>query len=232
MHLLVPPAVGAVAHTPGLVVHRGWCDADERRLLSGIPVTTVERTLADLVLDSDRETAVSLLDAALRGGHLDDVHRVRAAAARRWGTAERRGWFDLVDRRAESPLETRLRLLLTDAGLAPEQLQWPVWEPDVPGQLSPGGSGSAPTTSSAGRGRSAGLVARLDMAWPSCLLAVEADGAAFHEDPHALFRDRVRQNALLALGWRLLRFTWADALSRRRYVVEMVEQMLLRQRQQ
>jgi len=41
-------------------------------------------------------------------------------------------------------------------------------------------------------------------------VCLEADGAAFHSDPPALFRDRRRQNLLIAAGWTVLRFTWAD----------------------
>lgn len=117
------------------------------------------------------------------------------------------GWFDLVDGRAESPLETRLRLQLADAGLAPEQLQWPVDLSSVVQEPGP-------------------TVAWLDLAWPRCRLAVEADGAAFHRAPEALFEDRRRQNALLSLEWRLLRFTWWDVVSRGRNVAATVAHVL------
>ncbi|WP_232291906.1 endonuclease domain-containing protein [Frankia sp. QA3] len=69
-------------------------------------------------------------------------------------------------------------------------------------------------------------VARLDLAWPSRLVAVEADGAAYHRQPRALFRDRARQNDLLSVGWTLLRFTWADVLGRPAGVVDLVGRAL------
>ncbi|SNQ49549.1 hypothetical protein FRACA_3410006 [Frankia canadensis] len=87
-------------------------------------------------------------------------------------------------------VKTRLRLLLGDAGLLPEQTQWPVRDP-----------------------RSGRLVARVDFAWPGARLAVEADGVGPLGLPAAPHRDRARQNDLVRLGWNLLRFTWWDALS-------------------
>jgi hypothetical protein len=94
----------------------------------------------------------------------------------------------LADHRAESPLETRLRLICLDGGLPPPVLQWPVWDPD----------------------HASGY--RLDLAWPTHLVALEADGRAPHATPHALYHDRTRQNRLATLlpGLTLLRFTWTD----------------------
>jgi very-short-patch-repair endonuclease len=115
----------------------------------------------------------------------------------RRGAASRWPWFDLVDGRAESPLETRLRLLLRDASLPPEEVQWPV--------------------TSGGR-----AVARLDLAWPSRRVDVEVDGNATHDDPRALYRGPIRQNELTALGRTVLRFTWADVVRSPAYVVAAV----------
>ena len=38
----------------------------------------------------------------------------------------------------------------------------------------------------------------------------EADGVEAHDNPDAVFRDRVRQNAIVAAGFVPVRFTWAD----------------------
>ncbi len=141
VHLLVPRSTHAAGNIVGLIRHLGTCRPEERQLSRDIPVTTVERTLADLILDSDRETAVGLLDAALQRGRVSDIDAVLRSAAGRRGVVARRNWFALADGRAESPLETRLRLLLLDAGLPPEELQWQVrgprnpTEPDKPRRL-------------------------------------------------------------------------------------------------
>lgn len=50
---------------------------------------------------------------------------------------------------------------------------------------------------------------RVDFAWTAAGLVVEVDGARWHTDPA---RDRARDNALAGLGWRVLRYTWAEVL--------------------
>jgi hypothetical protein len=154
--------------------------------VDGIPATAPARTLADLVLGANRDDAVALMDAALHSGQVEDLEGASQAASRRHGSRRAGSWWMLADGRAESPLESRLRLLLTDGGLPPPGVQWPVMD------------------------RAGQVVARLDLAWPQRRLDVEADGAAVHSDPSALYRDRHRQNLLAGLGWTVLRFTWSD----------------------
>ena len=88
---------------------------------------------------------------------------------------------------AESPMETRLRLVLAGAGLPSPALQHQVCN-------------------------EAGIcVARLDLAYIDARLGVEYDGQC-HWEPRAIRKDLLRQNALRALGWTLLRFTAEDVL--------------------
>jgi very-short-patch-repair endonuclease len=63
------------------------------------------------------------------------------------------------------------------------------------------------------------LIAVVDVAIPSLRLAIEVDGMAYHVDVDRFRRDRSRQNALVALGWTVLRFTWADLVERPGYVI-------------
>jgi very-short-patch-repair endonuclease len=51
---------------------------------------------------------------------------------------------------------------------------------------------------------------RLDFAWPSCRVALECDGEAFHD----FQRDRTRWRAFGSRGWRVLPMTWSDAHER------------------
>ncbi len=189
VHLLVPPGTSRIRPKSALVVHRGTLCSEEITVMARMRATSVGRTLADLLLaaGSDRDSAVSMLDAAMRDGSVVDLAKVRHALGSRPGSLRSASWLRLVDGRSESPLETRLRLLLTDAGIPPEELQWPIMVGDR-------------------------RVARLDIAWPSRMVCIEADGAAFHGDLHALYRDRHRQNLLVAAGWTVLRFTWADVV--------------------
>lgn len=57
-------------------------------------------------------------------------------------------------------------------------------------------------------------------------LIVEVDGFAFHSGQHEFQRDRTRQNALVANGWTVLRFTWADLTERPDQVVATIRHAL------
>ena len=53
---------------------------------------------------------------------------------------------------------------------------------------------------------------KLDRAWPEVKIAVELDGVRHHTSPEDRRRDLARDRALAALGWVVLRFTYADVL--------------------
>ncbi len=204
IHLLLP-STARTSRSRGVVLRWSPLTSAESMTVAGIRITHPSRTIADLILWSSREEAVCLLDALLHEYRLDEENlaAIKIAVAGRHGGRRADTFWDLVDRRSESPLETRLRLLLVDAGLSPEQLQWPV------------------------RNEVTGVpVARLDLAWPSRLLDVEADGAATHNGTTALYRDRYRQNDLVGRGWTVLRFTWPDVVHRPEYVIESVRRQL------
>lgn len=189
VHLVVPRGVTR-ERANGVALHWWTLMPEEIVDLGGIPVTTIARTVADLSLRSSREIGVSIVDSALNRRRIGptDLPAIQLMMRGRPGIRRVERWWKLVDGRSESPLETRIRLILVDAGFTPEHLQYLVID------------GGSP-------------VARLDLAWPSRMLAVEADGALFHDEPEPLYRDRARQNALTSLGWRVVRLTWADALN-------------------
>jgi hypothetical protein len=138
------------------------------------------RTAVDLVRTDAGDESVVLLDrlVAARVVTLADVRAAVAALppGGRGNVAARRT-AALADGLAESPPETRLRLLLHRSGL-PE----PVAQFDVRVD-----------------GRS---VARVDFGWPDHRLAVEYDGA-WHGDPEQFPKDRRRLNRLAAARWRV-----------------------------
>lgn len=61
-------------------------------------------------------------------------------------------------------------------------------------------------------------------------VVVEIDGYRYHSDPRQFARDRQRDAALVAMGYVVLRFTWADAVHRPEYVVQSVLAALGRHR--
>jgi len=54
---------------------------------------------------------------------------------------------------------------------------------------------------------------RADLAWPELKVLVEFDGDV-HRERGVFVRDLRRQNALVAAGWTVLRFSSADVLGR------------------
>ena len=164
--------------------------------VDGFRLTTAVRTLADLVPRLRRNPAVCVLDSALHQGFvgIDDLDLVASLAAGRPGADIAAHWWGLADGRAESPLETWVRLDCGDGGVPPDCLQWEV--------------------------RNAGgrFLGRSDLAWlrtPSGRpLVGEADGGGPHSQPLALFKDRRRQNDFVAADVDVVRFTWSDARRR------------------
>jgi very-short-patch-repair endonuclease len=108
----------------------------------------------------------------------------------------------LVDPESGSVLESLCRVLLHQAGLAPEQTQLVV-------------------RTAAGR-----WIGRVDFAWSAARLVVETDGFAFHADRTSFREDRRRGNALVLAGWRVLRFSWEDVVHHPEDVVAAVREAL------
>jgi very-short-patch-repair endonuclease len=201
----VPPECRA-GGVRGVRVTRRALPPDEVTVRHGIRVTTVGRTAVDLARIHPLDEAVVAVDQFLRTGLLSlaDV-RVRAAALTGPGCRAVRRAADLADGLAESPQETRLRLLLVRSRLPRPIAQHVVRDPD---------------------GR---FIGRVDFAWPEARLAVEYEGA-WHGAPQQVAKDRHRLNELGAAGWTVVFVTAADlrdpvqlvarigaALSARRY---------------
>ena len=189
---LIVPASTVRGQRSGMRVRFGLDPAD-RVVRKGFPATSLARTVGLLAGTLPLDDLICLLDSALAKGWSSDDQPLSRRREIRLREALR-----LADGRSESPLETVLRLLLVRAGLAPESLQLQLFT------------------------RDGVCYARLDLAWPSCLLAVEADGRETHDKPEALYQDRVRQNNLMLAGWTVLRFTWDDVHRRPHWVVAQV----------
>ena len=58
------------------------------------------------------------------------------------------------------------------------------------------------------------FVARVDFLFRDQRLVVEVDGFEYHADRSHFRRDRERFNALVGLGFQVLRFSWEDVLHR------------------
>jgi very-short-patch-repair endonuclease len=158
--------------------------------IEDIRVTRPVRTFVDLgaVLTSSQLEEVldnglrrNLIDVAAIWRRLDEFGNLRPGAVRVRSLLESRV---PSDRPAESVLETRFRQLLRRADVPMPTPQFEI--------------------------RANGTTARVDFAYPKLKLAIELDGAAYHSGQQARRRDRVRDNRLGALGWRILRFSLED----------------------
>jgi very-short-patch-repair endonuclease len=149
-------------------------------------VTSAVQTVADCALDLPLLQAVVICDSALRAKDVS-VEELRRAAARLAGVKDARRVrrvIELSDPECGSVLESVLRVKMVLADLAGFGTQRVLR--DLPG-----------------------LHLRVDFCFEAAGLVVEVDGARWHQDPA---RDQARDNDLAGLGWRVLRFTWADVV--------------------
>ena len=117
-----------VDHTrrrPGIIVREEWISTNEITFLGDLPVTTVARTALDLARHLPRDEAVAHLDALAAGTGVHSAQVTDLAEKHRGTRGIRRAHIalNLMDGGAQSPQETRLRLLLIDDGLPPPRTQ-------------------------------------------------------------------------------------------------------------
>jgi hypothetical protein len=180
----------------GIVVYRDRLAADELCVVDGMPTTTPARTAYDIGRRGALTQAVVRLDAlaAATGLTGDDVAPLvmRHRGAR--GIVQLRDALDLMDGGAESPQESRTRLMLVRRGVPRPQTQIRVAD-------------------QFGR-----PFARLDMGWEEWKVAVEYDGAHHWLDPEQRTWDIDRWAELAARGWTVIRVS-SDLLRYRPDVV-------------
>ena len=157
-----------------------------------IPLTTPVRTIIDLgvVLDADAleatlYTAMRMRMASIEGIEraLDDLGELRLGRKQVRRVLKRARSYR---RKPESSLETRFLQLIRDAGLPIPIPQYELRNP---------------------RGE---LVARVDFAYPDERLVIELDGARWHSIDPDKQRDRDREQRIIDLGNRVVRFTWKE----------------------
>ncbi len=175
-----------------VTVHRTtFLRPHERIVVQGIPVTSPARTLLGLAAGMGAGELEHVTDAMLRTRRLTPdrlaIYLDDPRTARLPGSRTLR-WI-AVDRYAggipESALETAFDRLVREVGLPRPVRQHPV--------------------------RIASGPKRLDFSYPDRKLVIELD-TGYHVGLEK--EDKDRQDALEAMGWRFLRFTWYDVTSR------------------
>ena len=186
---------GGSRHTSLMRCHNVSLDGATTEV-RGVPVTTVERTLVDLARSGEMIGAVCAADHALHHQQCDveDLRAEVGRAAGRRGVHRARELAELVDCRAESPLESLSRFAIRGAGLPVPELQVELILPD-------------------------GRLVRADMLWREQRVIGECDGLGkygidgegIEAVRDSLRREKDRQNLLEEMGFRVVRWTWADA---------------------
>lgn len=133
----------AIGAAPAVFRHHDRWDGDSG-IRDGLRVTTLARTVFDVIRTTRPETAISCADAALRRVSLRDdrgIDGTRAEALResvlrlvmrapgRRGIRQARETIAMADPRAESPGESVSRMYLLRLGRGPVELQVPVESP-------------------------------------------------------------------------------------------------------
>lgn len=172
--------VGRRPRVSGLQGHQP--KPDQRVLLHrGIRVTTPLQTFLDLAAELDLVELVVLGDSLVKRGHVTPEGLVRAAAEYRGrNRAIARRAAGLVRRGVDSPMESRLRMLIVLAGLPEPVVDYRIhW---ANGELR----------------------FRLDLSYPDFKIVIEYDGLQHAESTEQWQTDRERREWLDDEGWRLL----------------------------
>jgi hypothetical protein len=172
----------------GLVPRTERVAGDEITRIAGLPVTTRVRTAFDLGRHLDRPQALARLDALVWNQRfsIDEVLALVERYPRAKGMRQLRELLPLIDGGSESPRESRIRLMLHDAGFPRPETQIPV----LAGTTRP--------------------VAFLDMGWRDFMIAVEYDGDHHRKDRKQYVKDIARLRMLEAMGWIVIRVIAED----------------------
>jgi very-short-patch-repair endonuclease len=200
IEVTIPKDIGVSARS-GLALRRAALAECEVVVVHGWRIASIEHTLGDLCSRASLTESVVFLDMALHA-RLVDVTLLKTYAdgrARRAGVVNFRRAVSFAEAATESPMESRLRMLLVLSGLPRPQVQVSLID------------------------RQGRFVGRADLYYPAARLVIEYDGGN-HRD--RLVEDNRRQNLMVNAGFRLLRFTAADIRNRPDVVAAQVRSQL------
>jgi hypothetical protein len=180
-----PAELGRTRHhaTPGIVIHADAITDHEQLSAHGMWCTTPARTAYDLGRRLAGEEAVIRIDALMNATKVvvAQVQSIAEAYPGARGMGQLRKTLQSVDGGAESPQETRLRLLLIGSGLPRPTTQIPV------------------------KNDYGKVVRRIDMGYPEWKVGVEYDGEQHFTNPNDYADDIERLEFLAAKGWSIVR---------------------------
>jgi len=196
----VPEEAGVSARA-GISIHRSALAKGDVVLVRSMPATSIVRTIAEVCCRLSLVEGVVVADAALHGRSLklDQLNSWAKSHAGRRGLRNLHRVIGLAEPAAESPMESRLRMVLVLGGLPRPKVQVSIHD------------------------RWGRFVGRPDLYYPEHRLGIEYDGDVHR---NTLAEDNRRQNRLLNTGVHLLRFTAGDVLGNPESVVSQVSAYL------
>jgi very-short-patch-repair endonuclease len=198
IEVTIPEGAGS-GRLAGASVRRAALDRREIMPRRGMPTTTALRTVADLGGRYPLTEGVVAADLFLHAELVTilALHTYVSEHPGAKGVARLRRVVELAEPKAESAMETRLRMLLVLAGLPRPEVQASIHDDQ------------------------GNFLGRPDLLYPDRRLAIEFDGGN-HRD--RLVDDNRRQNRIIGAGYRMLRFTAADVYRTPDSVVTQVRQ--------
>jgi very-short-patch-repair endonuclease len=197
-----PASMASRSAKSGMRVHYAALPAGHLTRYSGVPVTTVARTVIDVARASSFRAGVVTADSALRRRQTtrEEMTAVLADCARWPGVRAAAAVIAFADRRSESALESVARVMFRDCGLPPPELQ--VWL-----------GGDEPV--------------RVDFLWRQFRTIAEVDGAIkyteFAADPGWRAIGQLRRDSYLReLGYEVVHFSWDDIVRDQARVVAVI----------
>jgi hypothetical protein len=183
-----------VHHHPGALPSAHVTTRDSLRL------TSPARTAVDVARTNDFARGLTAVDSALRAGTSPEEILGVLEMCRSWPGARRASRaVTCGDCGAANPGESWSRAILIESGLAPDALRLEVRD-------------------------AAGLVGFADLAWLERRTLGEFDGRSKYgmgplaSATDALWAEKLREDRLRALGWEIVRWTWADLFDPQRLV--------------
>ncbi len=192
--------VRADRHAPaGIVVHTWALAPGETCNVDGMALTGPARTAFDIGRTRPLREAVPIIDALLHATRTstEAVSAVAGSHCGSPGSARVRSALELVDGGAESPQESRLRMLVVGAGLPRPETQIEFHQ----------------------------LRIRVDMGWREWKVAVEYDGLQHWSDARQRAWDIERIALLEDAGWTVIRVS-SEMLRRPHVVIERIREKL------
>jgi very-short-patch-repair endonuclease/predicted transcriptional regulator of viral defense system len=184
--ITAPPGTrGDRAPWSNVIRRRASLPESDIRMMYGIPVTTVARTVIDIARGDPFMEGVVAAESALRKEltHTAQLLDALETYARWPGGTRARLVAEFADRTPESVLESCSRVVFHLHGLKPPVLQY--WIP--------------------------GARYRADFCWPDCKVIAECDGLAkYADDPKRIGLQIRRDNELRRLGYEVVHFTWEE----------------------